>query len=57
MPEGGDSASDVTVVTDEMSGLAFQVAMYKEYRRVRYEIGLAWGVKTIKPEFLALLLG
>ena len=47
----------MTVVTDEMSGLAFQVAMYKEYRRVRYEIGLAWGVKTIKPEFLALLLG
>lgn len=57
MPEGGDEAADVTTVQDPISGLVFQVAMYKEYRRVKYEIGLAWGVKMVKPEHAALLLG
>lgn len=57
MPEGGDSADDVYTYTDEISGLSFQVAMYRLYRRVKYEVSLAWGVKTVKPEFLSLLLG
>lgn len=57
MPEGGDAAVDVTNVTDPVSGLSFQVAAYREYRRVKYEVGIAWGVKVIKPEHLGLLLG
>lgn len=57
MPDGGDDADDVTFIADPVSGLVFQVAVYKLYRRVKYEIGLAWGVKAIKPELIATLLG
>lgn len=57
MPKGGDSASDVVNITDPVSGLTFQVAHYKQYRRQKIEIGLAWGMQMIKPEHAAILLG
>lgn len=57
MPDGGDGADDVMNITDPLSGITYQVAVYKQYRQVKYEIGLAWGVKTVKAEGLALLLG
>lgn len=57
LPEEGDMAADRMVVTDPRSGLSFEVAMYLQYRRVRYEISLAWGCANIKPAHTALLLG
>ncbi len=57
MPEGGDSADDVTTVTDPVSGLSFQIALYRQYRRIKFEIGLAWGVKALKGDGIAVMLG
>lgn len=56
-PEGGDMADDVMTVIDPHSGLAFEVAMYRQYRQVHIEVGLAWGYEVIKPEHVALLIG
>ncbi len=57
LPEEGDMAEDRQIVTDPRSGLSFEIAMYKQYRQVQYEVSLAWGVKAAKPEHMALLLG
>lgn len=57
MPEGGDTADDVMNVTDPVSGITFQVALYRQYRQIRYEVGLAWGVASVKPAHSVLILG
>lgn len=57
LPEEGDMAADRLLITDPRTGLTFEVAMYLQYRRVRYEVSLAYGWANIKPQHTALLLG
>lgn len=52
-----DDADDVTIVQEPNTGIAFQVALYRQYRQIKYEVGLAWGTGAVNPEQIALLLG
>ncbi|MGU0055990.1 hypothetical protein ACVXG7_09370 [Enterobacter hormaechei] len=49
MPKGGDTADYVMNVTDPVSGITFQIALYRQYRQVRYA-GWCAGV-GVRPPF------
>ncbi|MRW82893.1 P22 coat - protein 5 family protein [Pseudoduganella sp. FT26W] len=57
MPEGGDSADDVVLITDPYSGLTYEFCLYRGKRSVRWEVNLAWGVKAVAPRHIGLLIG
>ncbi len=57
LPREGDLAMDRINLTDPRSGLSFDFAIYGGYRKVRYEVALAWGVKVTQPRHVAHLLG
>lgn len=57
LPKEGDLATDRTTITDPRSKLSFELACYPGFRMVTYHVSIAWGVKVLKPEHLAILLG
>jgi hypothetical protein len=56
LPPGGDMG-DHTQVTDDKTGLSFDVGLYKGRGMNMIEIFCLYGVKVWKPEFVATLLG
>lgn len=57
MPSGGDAADDVMLVQDPHSGLVFEIAAYKGYRKAMIEVRCVYGWKAWKSANIATLLG
>jgi hypothetical protein len=57
MPEGGDMAVDTYQLVDDKTGLAFEVALYKQFLQNVIHVRAAWGQKAIKPNHIATLIG
>lgn len=56
-PFGGDAAVDVMVVQDPLSGLVFEISVYKGFNKMMIYVGAVWGKKAWKPDAIALLMG
>jgi hypothetical protein len=52
-----DMADDVMTVTDPVTGLAFDIAVYRQFLQMSFHVRLAWGVAAIKSNHIATLLG
>lgn len=57
MPEGGDSASETMMIVDDHTGIAFEIALYKQFLQNVYHVRLAWGVGAPKPEHIGICIG
>lgn len=57
MPEGGDNADDMMLITDPVSGIVYEFIVYRQKRQLRYEINLAWGFACPTPRHLGVLVG
>lgn len=57
MPDGGDSADDVMVIADPVSGINYEFCIYRQKRQIRYEVNLVWGAAVVQPRHLGLLIG
>ena len=60
MDESGrpaDSAEDTMLVTDPVSGITFEVSMYRQFRQLAFFVSVAWGTACIKNDNVAILMG
>ena len=52
-----DTADDVMTITDPMSGITYDIAVYRQFLQLVYHVRLAWGYQAIKQNHIAILLG
>ena len=52
-----DLADDSVVITGPISGLSFEISIYRMYRQMQLQVMMAWGVAGIKPNHVATLRG
>lgn len=52
-----DMADDVLSVADPKTGIAFDIAVYRQFMQLVYHVRLAWGYQGIKPNHTAILQG
>lgn len=52
-----DMADDIMSVVDPVSGIVFDVAMYRQFLQLTYFVRLAWGTAAVKANHIAVLLG
>lgn len=52
-----DMADDSVMITDPVSGIVFEVAVYRQFMQMVYHVRLAWGMQAIKQNHIGLLLG
>jgi hypothetical protein len=45
------------LVTDPISGITFEVSMYRQFRQVAFFVSVAWGPACIKNDNVAILMG
>lgn len=57
MPVGGDAARDRMTLSDPVSGLVFEIALYLGYGMNMIDITTYYQAKVWKPEFVATLMG
>lgn len=57
LPEEGDMADDRYVVIDPVTGIAYEISVYKQYKQVHYEVAVVWGYACVKQDFVAIGLG
>ncbi|MFZ3193693.1 MAG: P22 coat - protein 5 family protein [Moraxellaceae bacterium] len=57
LPKGGDAGDDAIQVTDPLTGLTFEIAVYRQFLQTVYHVRLAWGCKAVKSAHIALLAG
>jgi hypothetical protein len=52
-----DLADDMMEVTDPVSGITFQIVLYRQFRQMVFHVAVAWGVAAVKPNHIAVLMG
>ena len=56
-PQGGDAADDVLIVQDPVSGLVFEVSVYKGFNKAMIQVGCVWGFQAWNTDGIAVVMG